>query len=747
MRCAHASAVGPVDEEQRWYLESRGVPDRDRRAAHRGRLLRRGDRRPAGPRRHRAAARSWSTASSTGPTGPTADGGRLCPGRPRRRRSATLRRRRPAGRRRAHRRRPSTPSATGAPTPTSRWPRARSTPTCCTIECWKHGSLFDLRTGEPLSLPATRPTPVYEAKVVDGRVVVDLVTLRHELRDRRPARRRRWPRHPAGHRPRGAQRRGPRRHGPERVGQVHPVARARRASPATRSPAARSPSTASTSSPWRRGSGPRPGCSSPSSTRSRCPGVSLIDVLRESLVAAGRPIDGLHELLRREADAIGFDERFLDRPLNVDLSGGEKKRNETVQLGVLDPKIAVLDEIDSGLDVDALRAVSRRIEAVTNEEGLGVLAITHYSRLLTELRPDRVHVLARGRIAASGRPGAGRGARAHRLRRLRRHRCRRAARRAPPASTRSPTRWTATRPPTERGGPPAIVGRCTDRSDPPGADAGGRRGGAGAAVAIAQQPDDEPDAVVVAAHPFELRGEGEAAALVPIHRFNAAEAMVPALDRVRRPEPAAGRRAGGVPAEPDPRGLPARRVDPRADDDGTWLWVRLPQRPNGLTGWVRAADVRRWMIPNRIEVDPQHPHAAGLRRRQRRRAVRDQRGHGAAEHADADRRLLHRHRQPARRPPRLRLGPALIVRLQRRARALRRRHRPDRHPRLERRQRDGHCGVQRLHPHAQRRHRQGRRAGALGHAGQDHPVSWDRGRRQARRRSSRSATSPRRGGS
>jgi Fe-S cluster assembly ATP-binding protein len=134
------------------------------------------------------------------------------------------------------------------------------------------------------------------------------------------------------------------------------------------------------------------------------PGVSLTDMLRESLVVAGRAVDDLDGLIRREAASIGFDERFLDRPLNVDLSGGEKKRNETLQLGVLDPKIAVLDELDSGLDVDALRAVSRRIEAVTNEEGLGVLAITHYSRLLTELRPDQVHVLSGGRIAASGGP-------------------------------------------------------------------------------------------------------------------------------------------------------------------------------------------------------------------------------------------------------------------------------------------------------------------------------------------------------
>src|SRR5437867_489534 len=134
------------------------------------------------------------------------------------------------------------------------------------------------------------------------------------------------------------------------------------------------------------------------------PGVSLSAVLGEAFVAAGRTTDGLRRSLTLEAERIGFDARFLDRPLNVDLSGGERKRNETLQLGVLQPKIAVLDEIDSGLDVDALRAVSRRIEASTNEQGLGVLAITHYSRLLHELRPDHVHVLIRGRIEASGGP-------------------------------------------------------------------------------------------------------------------------------------------------------------------------------------------------------------------------------------------------------------------------------------------------------------------------------------------------------
>jgi Fe-S cluster assembly ATP-binding protein len=134
------------------------------------------------------------------------------------------------------------------------------------------------------------------------------------------------------------------------------------------------------------------------------PGVSLEAMLRESLVAAGATTEGLRATMVAEATRIGFDERFLDRPLNVDLSGGEKKRNETVQLAVLRPKVAVLDEIDSGLDVDALRAVSRRVEEATNDDGLGVLAITHYQRLLRELRVDRVHVLVKGRIRASGGP-------------------------------------------------------------------------------------------------------------------------------------------------------------------------------------------------------------------------------------------------------------------------------------------------------------------------------------------------------
>ena len=134
------------------------------------------------------------------------------------------------------------------------------------------------------------------------------------------------------------------------------------------------------------------------------PGVSIQSVLRESLVAAGRMGDDLYATLSAEAARVGLDPALVGRSLNVDFSGGEKKRNETVQLALLRPKFAILDEIDSGLDVDALRDVARRVEALTHEIDLGVLAITHYNRLLHELRPDRIHVLMGGRIVASGGP-------------------------------------------------------------------------------------------------------------------------------------------------------------------------------------------------------------------------------------------------------------------------------------------------------------------------------------------------------
>jgi len=133
------------------------------------------------------------------------------------------------------------------------------------------------------------------------------------------------------------------------------------------------------------------------------PGVAIKDMLTASTATASNS-DEIYELMEAEAVRIGFSAKFLERPINVDLSGGEKKRNETLQLGVLRPKFAILDELDSGLDVDALRMVSRRIEQETSESNLGVIAITHYSRLFDELYPDVVHIFVKGRIVESGGP-------------------------------------------------------------------------------------------------------------------------------------------------------------------------------------------------------------------------------------------------------------------------------------------------------------------------------------------------------
>ncbi|CAI8350820.1 MAG: Vegetative protein 296 [Acidimicrobiales bacterium AG-410-I20] len=134
------------------------------------------------------------------------------------------------------------------------------------------------------------------------------------------------------------------------------------------------------------------------------PGVTLESVLTEAARAAGKETDTIKKQMIEEAESIGFEEKFLERPLNVDLSGGEKKRNETLQLGVLGARYAVLDEIDSGLDVDALAAVSQRIQGFTQEQNLGVLAITHFSRLLEVLEPDQIHILNDGSIQMTGGP-------------------------------------------------------------------------------------------------------------------------------------------------------------------------------------------------------------------------------------------------------------------------------------------------------------------------------------------------------
>ena len=129
------------------------------------------------------------------------------------------------------------------------------------------------------------------------------------------------------------------------------------------------------------------------------PGVGLHSLLQ---AASGTGSSQLEQRMKDEAAAIGLDAHLLTRPLNVDLSGGEKKRTEMVQLGVLQPALCILDEIDSGLDVDALGEVARRLQLATTEWQVGLLAITHFNRFLVQLEADLVHVMVDGRIVASG---------------------------------------------------------------------------------------------------------------------------------------------------------------------------------------------------------------------------------------------------------------------------------------------------------------------------------------------------------
>jgi len=141
------------------------------------------------------------------------------------------------------------------------------------------------------------------------------------------------------------------------------------------------------------------------------PGVSYLQFLRESLNSQRRArgetelsAGDFIKLAREQAKLLGMDAEMLKRPVNVGFSGGEKKRAEMVQMGIMQPKFAVLDETDSGLDIDALKAVGAGINRIMRAPDKGVLLITHYQRLLDYVEPDRVHVLQAGRIVRSGGP-------------------------------------------------------------------------------------------------------------------------------------------------------------------------------------------------------------------------------------------------------------------------------------------------------------------------------------------------------
>jgi Fe-S cluster assembly ATP-binding protein len=139
------------------------------------------------------------------------------------------------------------------------------------------------------------------------------------------------------------------------------------------------------------------------------PGVSYLQFLRESLNSQKRArgeaeLSGAEfiRLAREQAGLLGMDAEMLKRPVNVGFSGGEKKRAEMVQMGILGPRFAVLDETDSGLDIDALRIVGEGINRIMRAPDKGVLLITHYERLLEHVGPDKVHVLQAGRVTRSG---------------------------------------------------------------------------------------------------------------------------------------------------------------------------------------------------------------------------------------------------------------------------------------------------------------------------------------------------------
>lgn len=143
------------------------------------------------------------------------------------------------------------------------------------------------------------------------------------------------------------------------------------------------------------------------------PGVTVANFLRQALNARERAEDpdakgvsipAFRRMLKEKMDLLNMDHKFAGRYLNEGFSGGEKKRAEILQMASLEPKIAVMDETDSGLDIDALRVVAEGANALRRELNMGMLVITHYQRILDYIEPDKVHVMMQGRIVESGGP-------------------------------------------------------------------------------------------------------------------------------------------------------------------------------------------------------------------------------------------------------------------------------------------------------------------------------------------------------
>ncbi len=130
------------------------------------------------------------------------------------------------------------------------------------------------------------------------------------------------------------------------------------------------------------------------------PGVTMEDALKSA-------VDGnaaLHDAIAAEANEVRFDTAMLSRSMNADLSGGEQKRSEVIQMAILQPRLAILDEIDSGLDMDGLRAIAKRIRRIVEETDTSMLIVTHRMRLLDEIPLAKVHVMLNGRIVDSDGP-------------------------------------------------------------------------------------------------------------------------------------------------------------------------------------------------------------------------------------------------------------------------------------------------------------------------------------------------------
>ena len=136
------------------------------------------------------------------------------------------------------------------------------------------------------------------------------------------------------------------------------------------------------------------------------PGVSVANFLRSALMARqpkDEPVKGFRQLLKKQMAALNVDSEFAGRYVNDGFSGGEKKRIEILQMAMLQPRMAILDETDSGLDIDALKVVSDGINRVCGDD-VGVLMVTHYQRILNYVKPDYVHVMIKGQIVRSGGP-------------------------------------------------------------------------------------------------------------------------------------------------------------------------------------------------------------------------------------------------------------------------------------------------------------------------------------------------------